>query len=115
MRNVDEKAHLHLVDFFAVFLVAAFDFKLCFHFLAHPEEAEYECDKAGKSGKEQYDSPPGLVPHGQNNDFQYGRRGVPFAVVIGGFHHEVISTLRQIGVGHRMPVREVVPLFIVTV
>ena len=77
MRNVDEEAHLHLVDFFAVFLVAAFDFKLCFHFLAHPEEAEYECDKAGKSGKEQYDSPPGLVPHGQNNDFQYGRRGVP--------------------------------------
>ena len=114
MRNVDEEAHLHLVDFFAVFLVAAFDFKLCFHFLAHPEEAEYECDKAGKVARNSMTATRSCTTR-QNNDFQYGRRGVPFAVVIGGFHHEVISTLRQVGVGHRMPVREVVPLFIVTV
>ena len=115
MRNINEETHLHLVDFFTVFLVSAFYFKLRFHILTQPEEPEYKRNEPDGSGEEQQDSPPGLVPYGQYDDFQYGRRGIPFAVVVGGFHHEVISAVRQVGVGYRAPVREVIPFFVVTV
>ena len=115
VRNINEETHLHLVDFFTVFLVSAFYFKLCFHILTQPEEPEYKRNEPDGSGEEQQDSPPGLVPYGQYDDFQYGRRGIPFAVVVGGFHHEVISAVRQVGVGYRAPVREVIPFFVVTV
>ena len=45
MRDVDEETHLHLIDFFLMFFVSAFYFKLGFHTFAHPEEAENKSDE----------------------------------------------------------------------
>jgi len=86
MRNVDEETHLHLIDFFLMLLVPAFKFQFCFHTLTHPEETEDESDKANKSGEENHDRPPGLVPYRENYDFQHRRYGVPFPVAIGCFY-----------------------------
>ena len=66
---IDEETHLHLVDFFLMFLIPAFNLQLCLHAFTHPEEAEVESDKADKNSEEKHDCPPGLVPYRENNDF----------------------------------------------
>ena len=90
---IDEETHLHLVDFFLMLLVPAFKFQFRFHTLTHPEEAEDESDKPDKSGEENHDCPPGLVPDRENYDFQHCRYSIPFSVTIGSFYQKVISAL----------------------
>ena len=114
MRNIDEETHLHLVDFFLMLLVPAFKFQFRFHTLTHPEEAEDESDKPDKSGEENHDCPPGLVPDRENYDFQHCRYSIPFSVTIGSFYQKVISALWQVGVGDSTFICQIIPLFVIS-
>ena len=114
MGNIDEETHLHLVDFFLMFLVPTFNLQLCFHAFTHPEEAEDESDKADKNSEEKHDCPPGLVPYRENNDFQHRRNGIPFPVTISSFYLKMISTLWQVGIGDSTFVCQIIPLFIIS-
>ncbi len=56
-----------------------------------------------------------FIPDRQYHNLQYGWCAVPLAVVIGSFHHEVISTLRQVGIGDGTLIGEIVPFFVITI
>ena len=114
MRNIDEETHLHLVDFFLVLLVPAFYLQFRFHAFPHPEETEYESDETDESGEEKKYRPPSLVPYGQDCDFEYGGSHIPFSVAIGSLYEEMISTLRQVGVGDSTFICQIIPLFVIS-
>lgn len=109
---VDEEAHLHLVDFFLVYFVAAFHFEFGGHAFPHPEETEDEDDNADEGGEEEEHGPPCFVPYGENDDLEAGGLVVPFAVAVGGFNEEGVAAVGEVGVGNGALVGEVVPFFI---
>lgn len=66
-----------------------------------------------KAGKQEY-RPPRLIPYRQYLNVQGSGRGVPFAVVVGYFHQETVSALRQVGIGDGAFVGQVIPFLVIS-
>ena len=92
MRDVDEETHLHLIDFFLMFFVSAFYFKLGFILLRIQKKRKTKVMKPAKVAKKMSSAHQVLYQIGRTIISNAEGIGFHFAIAVGCFDKELIGS-----------------------